>query len=98
MFTGRGVRSRRPQQGLIQRPRSNHDDGDVRSLGGSDRFSEPGLIAGPEFAALRKVDLDRRVGEVLLEAGERGDAVQRGVEEDIVAELDENVHSSGVDQ
>lgn len=95
MFTGRSVRPGRPQQSLIQRPRSNHDDGNVRSLSGSDSFGESRLIISPELAALREVDLDRGVREVLLEAGKRRNAVERSIEEDVVAELEHERRSFG---
>jgi hypothetical protein len=72
---------------LKRTPRADHYDRNVRLFGGRNGIGETGLIVGPQLAALCEVDGDIGSREDLLCAVERGDAVERGVEKDVVAEL-----------
>ena len=88
----RRVRARLPEEGLVQAPGADHDDGDVGCVRGGERFGELRLVGRPELAALCEVDggragEERAVGEQLREALERREGVEGRVVEDVVAEL-----------
>lgn len=87
MFARCCVCSRRPEQRLVQAPCSDHHECDIRRLRSCHGGGDARGVVRPEFAPLGEVDFDRRVGQVLGEASERRDAVEAGIEEDIVAEL-----------
>lgn len=71
-FTCRGIGARRPQQSLIERPRSdlvkviklrciasnktNHNNSNIGVLGGLNSLREARLVIRPELSTLSKVD------------------------------------------
>jgi hypothetical protein len=73
-----------PQLDLVARPGADQDDGDVGFFGGRNGGGEGGLVIAPALAALRVDDLDGGLFEVGFDAREWGDAVVRGVGDDIV--------------
>ena len=76
-----------PEKRLVERPGADGDNGNLRVLCGLHGFIKARLVIRPQLAALCIVDCDGAVLKKLVEAVERRDAIVRGVEEDVVAEL-----------
>ena len=87
MFSRGRIRAWSPQERLVQRPRANHDNGDVRFIRRCNCFGETRFVVRPELTAFGKVDFDRRVSKELDETLKWRYAIICRIEEDIVAEL-----------
>ena len=61
--------------------------------GGDGRWNTRGVVR-PQRAAGHVLNLDIGVGKELSEAGEGGDAIVGGIEEDVVAELPQIVNQA----
>ena len=58
MLARRGIRSRRPQQSLVEGPSTDHDDRRVGGLGCFDGRGDPGYVVRPQLASLSVLELD----------------------------------------
>ena len=87
MFSRGRIRAWSPQERLVQRPRTNHDNGDVGSIRCRNRFGETRFVVRPELTTFGKVDFDRRISKELGKPLKWCYAIICHVEEDIVAIL-----------